>query len=608
MKKMSVLEVFKDHILNFILVFFSFSIASMLSVVVKLPANHGLQISNLNLANGYNPEDNYLKLIFIISIGFGVFWVLKKLSSYDRYFRLVIIAFLAIAVFLFTLMPGVESNVGNIDTFHPGEQLAPAQAFENGKKLYTDLFVLHGAGDDVLIPHSALHLPATSAAGGIGSYFFVKTTLELLSAFLFLFLLSRLFKSTAIFIAIATWFTLSNFSLFYYIRDIFVWSSVLLIAHLLFNESKSSKTKLLLMFLLGFVASSTYFYAIDRGFIVTFAAIATSAISVLFVRSVTGWKLNRHLTFKRILPAVYTLMGALVAQLIGLLILGGSQYTEFLKTTFITIPKYEGYLFDYPLPNLRPETFLTWLPIFIALIGAIMLYFLIKDQIRIQKALSSATLFSVVLYTTAIVFLRGGYGRPDFGHVAYATPLLFVAVFYICTLTFVQYKDTPQSRWPIALIVLLLFFPVQTIPFERITSFASMKPGYTNTYLRLPRYTNQQWINQDTTNIAAYIQHNTKPDEPIFVFTQQPIYYYLTNRQNPSRFYIPWFADPGKLSAELLKDLTKNPPKIILYNSGTSWDKPDGYTMAERAPEVESWIRNNYRTEIRVGPATLLVK
>jgi hypothetical protein len=220
-------------------------------------------------------------------------------------------------------------------------------------------------------------------------------------------------------------------------------------------------------------------------------------------------------------------------------------------------------------------------------------------------------MFGSIIFLTSVIFLRGGFGRPDFGHIAYSTPLLFVSVFYIAALTFKQYeKVAVQYLWPVALVVILLFWPVQTIPVSRITDFASMRPGHLTVFLKLPRMENKAWLPDGVQQITRYIQKNTAKNDPVFVFTQQPIYYYLADRPNPTRFYIPWFADPGELTQDMLHDLQKNPPKIILYSisNGSGWDSPDGATQAQRTPEVNTWILKNYPKQTRIGTAVLLQK
>src|SRR4051812_31494098 len=97
-------------------------------------------------------------------------------------------------------MPTVNSRIGSIDTFHHGGQLSPGQAFGKGKHLFTDLYVLHGAGEDILVPFMTLHLPGTAPGGGVGSFFFVVTALETIGAMVFVLFLARCLRPTGLFL------------------------------------------------------------------------------------------------------------------------------------------------------------------------------------------------------------------------------------------------------------------------------------------------------------------------------------------------------------------------------------------------------------------------
>ncbi len=591
------------------LAFFSLMIGYIGSTVaVHLPGGAPAGISNLYLSNGYNPEENYLRIILLVVFGLAAYLGLKKLSANDRVFRLTVIVLLVFGLFAGFLLPKVESFKSNIDTFHHGEQLSPALDFGKGKGLYTDIFMQHGAGEDVVLPHLALHLPGTNPNGGIGSFFFVITTLEVVSAFLFFFLISKLSKSTLVFLVTSLWFLLSYYSVFYYVRDIFVWGTILLIASLLLHKHKAKTTRNLLL-LIGFLSSATYFYSIDRAFVATLAAVLTAGALVLFQPVANGLRFDWRISLKRFLPAVYVASGALLAQIFGLVLLGGTQYIEFLKLSFITIPKYEGYLFGQPLKPLGLSTYVVWLPLFIAALGAIMLFVLAKHQYTKYKALNPSVLLGAIIYIAALLFLRVGYGRPDLDHVAYSTPLLFLSAFYLSAVAYQEFRETNlQLLWPVVLLVVLLFYPVQTISSERALALANTNANSISKYLQLPGTTDRSWLPGDVIQTSDYIRQNTKADDPIFVFTQQPIYYYTSGRQNSSKFYIPWFADPPALTSQLLNDLKTRPPKIIVYFVGNPWDKSDGYLMSDRAPEVDSWIKLNYTKQVNVGSAVLLEK
>ena len=607
MTKYNILKLFESYISNIYLVTFSFSISFLLSWLVRLPVNNSENISNQYLSGGYSPEENFIKILFIIIIGILIYLGLKKLQNYDKYFRLFVIVVLVFGLFSIILMPKVVSYFGHIDKFHHGEQLSPANAFLNGKKLYTELFVLHGAGEDVLMPSLGLKLPFTNNSGGIGSYFFLVTTLQVVCAFIFFCLISRLFKNTVIFLLVSSWFLFSFYSDFFYVRDIAVWTVLILLAYLLLND-KNNLNRILLV-ILGFIGSETYFYAIDRGYILTFIAMLTSIILLILIKSKNSWKFKITFSLQRLKPILYILFGAILAQIIGLLILGSASYFEFIKTSFLTIPKYLGFMFNYPLPDINTNTYLTWLPVFIAIVTSIMLFTLLSHQFKKHKAFESSALYALIIFITSVIFLRTGYGRPDFGHIAYATPLLFLSCFYICYLTFKTfYGKYNQALWPIILVTILVFWPISTLSIDRFISFTNMRVGFVKQYLKLPFYENKVWLPDDINEVSTYIKDNSTDQDYIFSFTQQPIYYYLTDRKNPTRFNISWFADPQNLTEEMLLDLKKNPPKYIIYSSGSGWDNPDGFTSAQRLPEVDAWIKQNYPIEKNIGPIMLLEK
>jgi hypothetical protein len=106
-----------------------------------------------------HPESNYLAIASIVISTFVCFWLFKKLSTSNlRSFKLVIIAALSLSFLVGVIAPSFSKYENNVDTFHHGEQLAPAAAYDNGKKPYTDLFFLRGAGEDVIAPWASFKL------------------------------------------------------------------------------------------------------------------------------------------------------------------------------------------------------------------------------------------------------------------------------------------------------------------------------------------------------------------------------------------------------------------------------------------------------------------
>lgn len=587
---------------------FSFATAVALAFVTSgiveniLKPSNPYEIVNTYTASGFSPEQNFARVLWIIIASILLYKGIHYLSiRKPKSFKLLIGAITCFAVLTVYLVPYTNSLQGNIDTFHHGEQLSPANAYNNGQGLFSDMYVLHGAGEDVLLP--ALSLRIAPEGTGIGMYYFVTMTLQIVSAAIFVFLLAYLFRNTAVFAAVTTWYIFGIYSTFYYIRDIFMWTVVALIIYAILNKRNRYTDAAYLG--IGLISSATVFFAIDRGLIAIgiggLAALTTTLLGIdekkIFFR-----KPKRLSDFTNV--ALFGL-GAIISQLIALILVGTSQYADFVRTYFIDIPKYQGLLFNYPIYEISPPNFTIWLPIIIAALGTIMLIPLLVSQFKARN-FERTTILATILLFGGIFFMRAGYGRSDWGHITYSTPLLFIAVFYIMYLFFTNIRLAKETVWAPILIIILLFVPSTTLDFERFTSLLNVSPRKAvQAYTSLRTTEDKAWLPENVTEVRDYIKSNTADEDSIFVFTQQPIYYYLTDRANPTRFYIPWFADPLPLENEMLESLKNDKPELIVYTSGNNWDNVDGATMQQRAPKVDAWILENYPVTTKIGDVTL---
>lgn len=609
-KRTGVVAGLGGYVVNVVNAYVAFVIAFLTSEAIHLPLHSTYNISNKFLATGYTPEVNFARTIWIAVVGAAVYlglnWVVHH---YPRLFRWLMALLISIGVLGAFLIPATNSFIGNVDTFQHGEQLSPGAAFDHGKHLYTDLFVLHGAGEDVLMPALALHLPHTAWDGGIGSYYFVITTLETLSTFVFILFLARYIRSTAVFLVAAFWFIFSPYSSFYYVRDLFVWTLLILLWYV-FHSRFVRWRQAALLGIVGAIASAGIIYSIDRGIIGLFLTFCCMIFLLITDAPAKDGLLKLRLPRKlsHWFAPGYVALGGLVVQGIFLLIIGFRAYKEFLIITFGIIPKYDGLLFNFPLPNASSTSYSLWLPVFLAIIGVLMLVQLIRSEYA-AKRFSPHVLLATVLLATSIIYFRTGYGRPDTAHIAYSTPLLFATLFLLAS-TLWKYglaRDYSVLWMPIVFAIALVF-PANNITTTSLSLFPSINPQVGIDYLKLPRRSDSYWLPPNVAAVSDYIKSHTTSNDSIFVFTEQPIYYYLTGRNNPTRFYIPWFADPQPLTNEMLADLKRRPPRIIVYSSGTKWDAPDGYTMSRMAPEVNTWIKAHYPTVVTIGSVTLLEK
>lgn len=593
---------------NTIVLVTSFLLAFVSSKLIHFKAKDTFSTSNAFTATGFHPEINFIKVVLIIFFALLYFLALLYIRNRSsKVFRIIFVSLISIAILTTAIVPSFTKYYGHIDTFHHGEQLSPALSHIQGKKLFTEIFFLHGAGEDVLTPGIAIKY--SHKGYGIGTYYFFTAILQFISAVLFLLLIAIIIKPLGWYCFASSWFLISFYSAFYYVRDVFVWTSLILLYYLFIKNIKS-KPRTYAIVAFCSVASISLFYAVDRGILLLLLMLLVLAINVFTVRTKNGhdYKLT---AFNRpnLVHSTFGLASFIIVQLFAALFVGLTQYKEFIRISFIDIPKYGGLLFNFPLPLINTSTYLTWLPVFVGVVVGLMIFYLLCTEFKDNRTFKGPTIFGLIMYIFAILFLRTGLGRPDWGHIAYSTPTLFLTAFYVSYLyVYNFYRLDIKKLWLPIVFFVFLFIPYSTINKDSALSFGNIGKDSVKQLIHLRRAPDNAWLPPDVKTASQYIKSNTTPNDYIFVFTQQPIYYYLTERKNPSRFYISWFADPQKYTTELLNSLKQHPPKMIVYSSGSGWDNPDGFTSSQRLPEVNAWIEKNYTIKVDVGPVLILRK
>lgn len=609
-------QVFANYIIGIINFVAALVIAFLSSRIVSyIPAPDSNGILSIYNSWGYHPIETLGKILWII-IGTQLIFKLLTYLSRERQvvYRYGFIVALLLVLFFIKIMPNINAFAGNIDTFHHGEQLAPASAYLNGKALYTDMFVLHGVGEDVLTP--ALALSMSPHKNGIGTYYFLITTLGLVSALLFLMLLSHVFKPLAAFMLVSTWFVFASDANFWYVRDGFVWTTLLLVFALLTVRLSKSRLYLFEM-LLSILTTVSLLYSFDRG-ILCLVILFTYMLSRM-VRTVPSKRYGIALSVSVSRPLIHRFVAMAIASLAPLLILwltlGSEALWQFVSTYLITISREQGIMFNYPLPNnIGVNNYWLWLPVILACSLTYAIISFLK-----QSPMSSRHTFAYILLAASFVSFQIAYGRYDEAHVAYGLNILYITAWYIVFLILMKYKRGQKYHIKKSLalehtipllfgVIVMILITLQANPLEKLYASASLHPTYMRDYVTLPMRSDAYWVPPSVQEVADYIKRNTKPSDKVFVFTQQPIYYYLTGRENPSRYYIPWFADANTREEELLQSLNTNKPSLVVYKSGNGWDNPDGFTMQQRTPRVDKWIKENYTVQATVNGVEILTR
>jgi hypothetical protein len=89
-----------------------------------------------------------------------------------------------------------------------------------------------------------------------------------------------------------------------------------------------------------------------------------------------------------------------------------------------------------------------------------------------------------------------------------------------------------------------------------------------------------------------FVDSHTKMQDKIFIFSNDPMLYFLADRLGPTKYDLTEVANTKEERLALLHDLMLNKPKYIFYD--TQSYSVDGLSNYTRLPEVASFIKSNY--------------
>jgi hypothetical protein len=90
-----------------------------------------------------------------------------------------------------------------------------------------------------------------------------------------------------------------------------------------------------------------------------------------------------------------------------------------------------------------------------------------------------------------------------------------------------------------------------------------------------------------------------RPHQTLFVYPYKPLFYFLTQAENPARFS---YLQPGLMTADdaalVLSELKARPPAWVLYLdlSQAEFERvfPSGKNFTSHFPALENWIKSHY--------------
>lgn len=580
---------------------------SMLSApLFSLGHRNPYNISNPHNSSGFNVDNNYYAMVFVIVGTLALFLALRWLlaSKYAWTIKLLMIGLILVHHFVtisIGQISGYAVGPGGLENFHSGEQLSPAYAFLHGASLYDQIFFLRGAGVDVLLPAASFKLLGQT----IGSFLVASDMFMLMGLASFFALLAFLIRNPLQYAGVVVLTYVSNAMSLVQVRDVPVWLAIGLLL-LIFKRGIPTWTKRIALLSIGLLTIIELIVAIDRGNLLLSLLVCLTVALIIFKSDQTNVFSWQPRQWRR--PGIDVFLpvaGLLVGMAVIALALGSGSFTAFLTITFRDIPAFGGLLVSQPFPGFSGQTYLFWGPTIIAIGTSLLLLRLYQTKKPDFNRLIPYTLLLVF----AILFLKAGANRIALSKLASATaPLYFAAGLIICYALIVAYTDK-QRRVTLAFPIVLVLVSLATFgqfDWGKLWRSPTYSRSQLASYRQLPHTPDEQWMSPQTSQVVNYVKKHTSPNDYIFAYTSDPAYYYLTERKNPSRFYVSWFADPQLYTNELLRDLKARPPKLVIYREGSWMDQPDTISMDVRIPEVNKWILANYHTKTQLDQAIIL--
>ena len=104
--------------------------------------------------------------------------------------------------------------------------------------------------------------------------------------------------------------------------------------------------------------------------------------------------------------------------------------------------------------------------------------------------------------------------------------------------------------------------------------------------------------------IKGSLDRLTKERDYVLFFPNEAAYYFLFNRQSPTRYVLSYIAVTREQRLEMVAELEKNRPAYVVY-SLDDW-RIDGIPENLQVPEVVDYLRTHYIIAEELGPVVIL--
>lgn len=103
---------------------------------------------------------------------------------------------------------------------------------------------------------------------------------------------------------------------------------------------------------------------------------------------------------------------------------------------------------------------------------------------------------------------------------------------------------------------------------------------------------------------VRWVESHLRPGDRVYAFPANPIYYFLLDTRNPTRYTWAFHAITSDMRQDAVESLQATPPRFIIFSSRQRLDR---IPLEESLPEIMEYFQNRYRPLISYGDEQIWV-
>ncbi len=482
-----------------------------------------------------------------------------------------------IIIFLLSLIFGVGMGnifVGDINLLDEGQFVSWPYQMLNGKLMFKDLFVMYGPL--FIYPQYIFFKIFGPTFFTMRIYFFAGSLIALL--LVYLICLKLKLKTFTRLIIIALLIFLPGIQL----RQA---ASFMVIVALLY--ANDGKTNIRYLFV-GIVAAIAFLISPEIGIFSMLAVFASVLIDFGFVNTFKkiGFVLIGLITSFYIFFVWAFIEGwfySYIAETLKVLRLFSGVNAPLGKNFPNLLSLFPGFNLSIIKYLLTADAILYWSYLFLIIVG---IYFVVRF---ILGKLTTRDKKTLPIYIIGLLLYVSVIGR---GNIQFIYSYLFILGGVLGE----EALRLKNKKLALLFVALLLIIPIRLLTINRVNinkniesviSYSKFVPVSSRDPLRISLEQKKYFE-----SVINPVNNLTTPHDTIFVMQDEPAFYSLTNRNNASRYDLPYFASSFSSQKELVLELSHKRPKVIIWNKN-AW-AVDDISNATRLPEVVEYIKAYY--------------